>query len=58
MTTAAYLTDRDIARRLGISRSTVWRWVASGNLPKPMRIGPRKVRWPNDVLEKLVAAHD
>lgn len=46
METKHYLTDKEIAHEMGISRASVWRWVANGNLPQPTRIGPRTVRWP------------
>jgi predicted DNA-binding transcriptional regulator AlpA len=33
------LTDHATAAMYGISRSTLWRRVADGTLPKPIRIG-------------------
>lgn len=38
------LTDRQLALRLGVSRSFVWKLLASGRLPEPVRLG-RAVRW-------------
>ena len=32
-----YINGRELAERLGISRSTLGRWVGSGKLPKPKR---------------------
>lgn len=29
----------------GISSPTVWRWVRSGVLPKPVKLGPRITAW-------------
>ena len=37
-----WLVDADVAARLGIGRSTLWRWVDQGLVPPPVRVG--KVR--------------
>lgn len=29
----------------GISPATVWRWVKSGRLPAPMKLGPNTTAW-------------
>jgi predicted DNA-binding transcriptional regulator AlpA len=34
-----WLTDLDVAARLGIHRATVWTWLDLGLLPEPKRIG-------------------
>jgi len=35
----------DVARFLGISRSTVWRWQRAGRLPKGRRLSARCTVW-------------
>lgn len=40
-----YLTRRDLCDRFKISRATAYRWEADGYLPRPVRVGPRSVRW-------------
>ena len=45
MPEAALLSAHDLAILSGRSRTSLWRDVASGRLPKPMRIGPNCVRW-------------
>ena len=44
---ALYLTDRDVAARYGVSKTTIWRWSggANSNFPSPRTLGPRCVRW-------------
>lgn len=42
-TAVVYLGPADAARRLGVSRASIWRWVASGHL-KGVRLGPRCMR--------------
>jgi predicted DNA-binding transcriptional regulator AlpA len=45
MTTKPYLSDKDLAERFGVTRTTVWRWTAEGLLPEPVKIGPNTTRW-------------
>lgn len=45
-----------IAARLGISVKTLYAYVAAGRFPKPLRIGPRCVRWPASVVADFMAA--
>lgn len=49
------LTDRDVAKLLGISRMTVWRWTKAGRLPQPRKLGAHTTRW--DSLEVMEAIH-
>lgn len=49
-----YLCDRDVARRYGVSRATVWRWSNSDpTFPRAIRLGPalRTTRWALSELE-------
>ena len=48
-----YVTDRQIAAMFLVSRRTVWRWVKSGALPQPFRVGPRVVRWLRSDIDTL-----
>ncbi len=50
------LTTRDMAFRLNVSARTVWRWVAQGRLPEPIRYSSRMVRWRARDLEAYVLA--
>jgi len=49
------LKVRDVAERLGCSTRTVYRLIATGNLPKPLRIGAL-IRWQREVFEAWIAA--
>lgn len=40
-----YVSDVQLAARYGVSRSTIWRWVASGRLPSPVALSPGTTRW-------------
>lgn len=48
------LSDSATAELLGISRATVWRRVADGTLPRPLKLGGA-TRWRRD---ELLAALD
>jgi excisionase family DNA binding protein len=39
------LTARDVAQRLSIGVRTLWRLVAQGKLPQPIRYTRKLVRW-------------
>jgi len=44
---------QDVAKRLGVDRSTIWRWVSEGNFPEPYRFGPSTVRWHEEELKQF-----
>lgn len=45
----------EVGKMLGISRAHVWRLLASGRLPEPVRFG-RSVRWDRWTIEEWMAA--
>lgn len=54
---ARFIRPRDLAStktragRWPVSTATLWRWVASGILPPPVKLGPQIAVWPLDVIE-------
>jgi len=40
----------EVERVTGISRSTLYEMIKSGEFPKPMRLGKRAVGWPETVV--------
>lgn len=47
-----YLSDRQVAKRYGVARSTAWRWVKSdADFPKPVELSPGCTRWALCALE-------
>ena len=46
-----YLKALQVATILGVSVATVWRWVAAGRLPAPMKLGPNTTRWKASDIE-------
>lgn len=51
------LNARECAKILRISVPTFWRWVAKGNLPKPIKLGGLS-RWPLSDLQIVLDRAD
>jgi predicted DNA-binding transcriptional regulator AlpA len=49
-----YLSKKDVARKLGISSSTVNRWAKGGIIPMPFSLGPNKVTWDEHELDEVI----
>lgn len=49
------LASDQVARQLGISRSSVWKLHSAGQLPAPIRLG-RRTLWCHDTLRAWVRA--
>ncbi len=57
MTTPTQLIDlRTIVSRTGMSRMTIYRRMAAGEFPKPMKLGERINRWREADLEAWITA--
>jgi excisionase family DNA binding protein len=51
-----FITTKELALLLGVSRQTLYNWVASGKLPEPRRHPTTgKPRWRPDEVERLRA---
>ena len=49
---ARFLWLRDVQYRVGLGRSTIYRWMDEGKFPKPHMIEARTVRWLESDLER------
>lgn len=49
-----YLRVKQVAEHLGISKSSVWRWVQESILPEPIRIAGRTTVWRADEVEAAI----
>lgn len=49
------LRASEVARKLSVSSRTVWRMTDGGELPRPVRIGTRMVRWRESEIEAYIA---
>ena len=50
----AQLRVKDAATFLGVSISTIWRWVREGRLPKGIHLSSRCTVWKRETLEAFV----
>ena len=45
-----------VVELIGVSRATIWRWVAENLFPAPVRLGPRAVGWRRTDVEAWLAS--
>ena len=50
------LRAKEVAGLIGVSRSTLYRMVAAGQFPQPIRIGPRASRWRMSEVQEWMAS--
>lgn len=48
---------REVRHIVRLSRSAVYRRIQAGEFPRPVRIGPKAVRWRTEDIEAWLAAH-
>lgn len=51
-----FLTDREVARRFGVSRQTIWRWAREGQFPAPVKLTAGCTRWKLEAVEAWAAS--
>jgi prophage regulatory protein len=53
------LTMKEVCRRLGVTRATVYRWVSGGWFPSPKKLSnyrTGRIAWPETTIEAWLAA--
>lgn len=45
----------EVARMLGMSKTTVWEMVRRGTIPTPLKFGPRMSRWRLTDIKRVIA---
>ena len=45
---------REVQHRIGLGRSTIYRWMAEGRFPKPVQLGGYAVAWAEDDVEAWI----
>jgi prophage regulatory protein len=45
------LRVRDLRAKVGLPLSTLYRWMSEGRFPKPVKLGPNFVGWPEHEVE-------
>lgn len=41
---------KDVLKRIGLSRATIYRWIDADLFPKPVRLGPNSIGWREEDL--------
>jgi len=44
----------EVQHRVGLGRSTIYRWMAEGKFPKPVQLGGYSVAWAEDEVEAWI----
>jgi excisionase family DNA binding protein len=52
---AEYLTAKQLTELLQVSKPTLYRYLKAG-FPKPIRMGPKAVRWERSIVESWMRA--
>lgn len=55
MSDPSFCTTKEVCERFRISRATLNRWVHRRFFPKPIRIGPRTIRYRLSDIERMAA---
>ena len=50
-----FLRRREVEQMVGLSRTSIYRLMDSGDFPRPIRVGPRAVRWRLRDIEQWIA---
>ncbi len=45
----------EVQHRVGLGRSTIYRWMAEGKFPKPVQLGGYSVAWAEDDVQAWIA---
>lgn len=48
----------DVEARTGLSRSTLYAWMARGDFPQPVALGARLVGWRESDIDAWLAARE
>ena len=54
MENSQYISKKQVARKLGISSSTVSRWAKTNEIPMPFRMGPNKIVWDEKEIDEFI----
>ena len=53
--TRQYIRAQELATMLAVHRTTLWRWVHDGHLPRPVQLGPNTIAWDSREIDAWLA---
>ena len=56
LSTSRIMRANELAKLLGVSRVTVWRWEREGRIPKKRQLGPNVVGWLESEIDEWWAS--
>ena len=48
------LQIEEVSKRVGFSKSQIYRLIAAGQFPAPLKVSARAVRWRSDEIDEYV----
>jgi len=48
---------KEVQHRVGLGRSTIYRWMSEGKFPKPVRLGGYSVAWNQEDIDEWIGFH-
>lgn len=55
-TRIALLRRKEVEAQTGLARSTLYKLIASGDFPAPVRITAKAVAWPSNLVDAWIAS--
>lgn len=52
------LTAKEVMKKTTLSRMTIWRYIQDGNFPKSIKLGPQRIAWIEDDIDKWINERD
>lgn len=49
-----FVRINEVMKMTGLAKSTVWAWVASSKLPKPIKLSPRVTVWKESEIQAWI----
>jgi len=53
--TRKYIRAQELATMLAVHRTTLWRWVQDGHMPRPVQLGPNTIAWDSSQIDAWLA---
>ena len=54
-TYTTFKTRQELEKQFKVSRATIYRWMKSGDFPKPIHLGANMVRWKVSDIDLWIA---
>jgi len=50
-----FLRIKEVMKKTGIARSTIWLWVSENKFPKPIKLSPRITVWEEEKIDNWMS---